>query len=112
MVDHLTRLRQIVEARTKGPWSISYEADGLSMVEPCKAVVRESDADFIALLGTIADEIVDLVEAAEKYLDLRNEIASFAFHGQKLLAAKDADRSLNDVEQALTALKAKLEGLG
>lgn len=89
MTDILKRARSVIEARTKGPWIIDvggcltdpydepydwYFARGPMIKGQPRddaAVLARADSTFISLLGTVASEVWDVVEAA---IDLSNAL--------------------------------------
>lgn len=118
----LERLEKVFRQRTEGPWVFSDCGDcepdfyGAELASPTKGVIqswdyegyssginiREVDARFIALVGTIGGELLEVVRAAEgvhTWEDSPNPKAAVLY-----------DDALFELGRAIAALKAKVEG--
>jgi hypothetical protein len=72
-----------------------------------------SDAAYRTLLPALAKELRAaraVVEATRLYTNLRDEIRTFPFHGQQVIAAQTADEKLASIGIALAAYDAVKEG--
>ncbi len=77
----LSRLRATFEARTKGDWRVHepglssifgshvLDKNGATLLETTSYGNMRADGRFVALCGTICDELLAVVEAADSHLD-------------------------------------------
>ncbi len=111
-ISWLTKLRETFEARTKGDWSLGVNGAVRSSLPPdfgikklnaefadhkpwcCYVGERENNGNFIALCGTIGDELLNVVEAAEAV---------------RTYNAKEDKFGIEKLDEALAVLKAKVE---
>lgn len=104
MTTWLSKLEATIKARTKGPWPgitirwtkseawLVFGDDDEEGNEPPE--VTSADDDFICLMGTVADELLEVVRAAENFYGT-HESLGWGGHSK--------------IGEALSALKAKLE---
>lgn len=122
MTDWLSRLQEVFGARSKGRWHADRDCDVHNLdvfewepdldIDMPKFVARTHfqkygrDSQFIAMAGTIADELLAVIVAAdriclEKTIDALDETTVLDC---RILG-------IDKVEIALAALKAKVEGM-
>src|SRR3954468_972227 len=116
MTNWLTRFAQIVAGRTPGPWEVYFETgiapfvatygikpNGFHELWECiiasggKKKNSFQDLEFVALSGTVADEVLELASATDAYLTSRRVVG------------KELDWDMYErLEKALAKLAAKV----
>lgn len=119
MTDWLSRLQEVFGARTPGPWR-PHKHDSASIMCAHNDDIAVAEAggnenrDFIALAGTIADDLLAVVRTADILVGPVNigKTVNTNIYWSGAISAIMEGKALSDLVVALAELKAKAEPLG
>ncbi len=113
MTPSLTYLKDVLKGRTAGPWWAEHGKRGFSVWAPCGetgsmqiaatnfASFDQENAEAIALMGTVADELLAVVEAAEEMVSGKVPVPNLDFYVSHF--------SICGVEAALSVLQSAID---